>query len=73
MVSKILIVVTVLVAYLAGRYYFPSPPVKSPVIEIDSGKVQGRISISRDGREYFEYLGIPYVQPPVGQLRYEVR
>ncbi len=29
----------------------------APVVEISSGKVQGRLAISRGGRHYYEYLG----------------
>jgi hypothetical protein len=60
-------------AFLVKKQYFQSI-VLSPIIELDKGggKVQGRISISRDGREYYEYLGLPYATPPIGELRYEV-
>jgi len=43
-----------------------------PVVETSYGKLTGISGHSRNGREYFGYLGIPYAQPPVGQLRYEV-
>ena len=36
------------------------------------GSIQGIISQSRDGREFDEWLGIPYAEPPVGELRYVV-
>lgn len=59
------------IAYLVRTTYFP-PIVNSPIVEISTGKLQGKISLSRDGRNYFEYLAVPYAQPPVGKLRYEV-
>jgi len=40
----------------------------APVIEISTGKVQGICRNSRDGYQYFEYLGIPYGK----QIRFEV-
>ena len=44
-----------------------------PVVEISEGKLQGKIATSRDGREYFQFLSIPYAKPPLGPLRFEVR
>lgn len=45
----------------------------SPVVDTCCGKVQGRVSYSREGRPFFEYTGIPYAKPPIGELRFEVR
>ena len=36
------------------------------------GSIQGIISKSRGGRDFYEWLGIPYAEPPVGELRYAV-
>ncbi len=69
---SVLIAIVATVGYLVRKNYFQSIPL-SPILELDGGgKVQGRISISRDGREYYEYLGLPYATPPIGELRYEV-
>lgn len=43
----------------------------STVVETNSGRVRGRTGISRDGRVFLEYLGIPYGRPPLGELRFE--
>jgi carboxylesterase type B len=62
------------VAAFAAYYYFkvlPKASKPSPIVEISSGSIQGIISSSREGRPFYEYLGIPYAQPPVGDLRYE--
>lgn len=40
-----------------------------PIVEIDSGKVQGGVYTSRNGRTYFGFLGIPYA----AELRFQVR
>jgi carboxylesterase type B len=54
---------TIIVGYLAYRYA-TTPVVKilSPIVSTENGKVQGIVSISRDGREFYEYLGIPYAK-----------
>jgi para-nitrobenzyl esterase len=38
---------------------------RAPVVKIDSGKLEGKIV-----GETAEFLGIPYAQPPVGELRF---
>ncbi len=43
-----------------------SGPTLAPVVQTSSGPVQGL-----DHHEVYEYLGIPYAQPPVGGLRWQ--
>jgi hypothetical protein len=47
--------------------------VDGPIVNISTGSVQSIVSKSREGRKYYEFLGIPYAKPPVGELRFEVR
>lgn len=42
----------------------------SAVVKTKSGAVAGKIENLPFGRSVFEYLGIPYAQPPVGELRF---
>lgn len=42
------------------------------LVETQSGKIQGVQSVSRGGKEFIKFLGIPFAQPPVGKLRFEV-
>ena len=44
-----------------------------PIIEIESGKISGIVEESFSGQEYFSYLGIPFAEPPTGDLRFKVR
>ena len=44
-----------------------------PIIEIESGKISGIVEQSFSGQEYFSYLGIPFAEPPTGDLRFKVR
>ncbi|ODM99009.1 Thyroglobulin [Orchesella cincta] len=37
------------------------------------GRLKGFTSVSREGREFYEFLGIPYATPPLGALRFQVR
>ncbi|CAG7834680.1 unnamed protein product [Allacma fusca] len=55
-------------AYI-GKFLFAKQ--LGPIIEIASGKIQGVIAYSREGREYFQFLSIPYARPPLGDLRFQ--
>ncbi len=43
---------------------------RSPVVQTESGAVVGRIETLPHGKVVHEYLGIPYAEPPVGELRF---
>ena len=40
-------------------------------LEAKQGQLQGVVQTSRNGEEYHAFLGIPYAQPPVDELRWE--
>lgn len=42
------------------------------LVHTSYGTVQGFASISRDGKKFYQFNGIPYAKPPVGQLRFQV-
>ncbi|PIO65790.1 Carboxylesterase [Teladorsagia circumcincta] len=44
---------------------------RSPLVKTSSGPVRGREYLLHDGRIVDMYLGIPYAEPPVGDLRYK--
>ncbi|XP_043475410.1 esterase FE4-like [Leptopilina heterotoma] len=41
-----------------------------PRLEISQGKLKGTVFKSRSGRKYSAFLGIPFAQPPIGNLRF---
>ncbi|ODN06567.1 Venom carboxylesterase-6 [Orchesella cincta] len=43
----------------------------TPVVTISNGDLVGFVSRSREGSEFFQFLGIPYATPPLGPLRFE--
>lgn len=50
--------------YLGGFY------VKTePIVTVSEGKLNGILQQSRNGRIYSAFLGIPYAQPPIENLR----
>lgn len=70
--GAILTVLITLIAVFVRNYTNPNR-LRAPILEISTGKVEGVISPSRDGRNFYEYLGIPFAKPPVSLLRFEVR
>jgi carboxylesterase type B len=43
-----------------------------PIIETQSGHVSGVSEKSYSGYDYLAYYGIPFAEPPVGNLRFKV-
>jgi len=43
-----------------------------PLVRIGQGVLQGKVMTSRKGRRIQAFQGIPYAQPPVGELRFQV-
>ena len=40
-------------------------------IETNQGTLQGVVKTARNGDEYHAFLGIPYAQPPINELRWK--
>ncbi|CAH1183790.1 unnamed protein product [Phaedon cochleariae] len=45
--------------------------VNNLVVQLPEGKIQGHISVTKGGREFFAFQEVPYAAPPVGELRYK--
>merc|ERR1712029_732608 len=40
-------------------------------IDTDLGKIRGLVKSARNGKPFEAFLGVPYAQPPLGDLRWE--
>ena len=63
-------IVVVLVS-IELRVYF-STLEKTGIVNTESGKLQGLLQLSRDGKQFASFYGIPYAEPPIRQLRFAV-
>lgn len=45
----------------------------NPRVETPLGWVEGEFGTALLGRTYCSFEGIPYAEPPIGELRFEVR
>lgn len=43
-----------------------------PIVEINDGKLKGKLKKTFDGQQVYAFLGIPYGKPPIGELRFKV-
>ena len=34
------------------------------------GKIRGKSGVARNKETYFQFLGVPYAEPPIGKRRY---
>lgn len=41
-------------------------------VKINEGLIKGKFMVTKNGRLFTGYTGIPYAEPPVGQLRFMV-
>jgi hypothetical protein len=48
-------------------------PQDGPMVHVKQGTLQGSYLTSRYGRRFAAFQGIPYAQPPTGDLRFKVR
>lgn len=43
-----------------------------PIVTIQEGQLQGTTGRNLDGEDFLQFFGIPYAEPPVGELRFQV-
>lgn len=44
----------------------------APLVQTQQGLIRGVKDVSVKGKEFYSYLGIPFAEPPVGELRFKV-
>lgn len=64
---------SVIALLLLGFVNFSWQNEQAPRVKTSLGDIRGYYKISRHGRKYEAYEGIPYAQPPIGNLRFKVR
>jgi carboxylesterase type B len=45
--------------------------INSEVIEIEDGRLEGTVLLSRKGIQFHAFRKIPYAEPPIGNLRFQ--
>ena len=68
--SIILVLICLLVVGLQTIRAEDDEQARAPAVETKVGAVVGKIESLPLGKAAFEYLGIPYAEPPVGDLRF---
>lgn len=68
--SIILVLICLLVVGLKTIRAEEDEKARAPAVETKAGAVVGKIESLPLGKAAFEYLGIPYAEPPVGDLRF---
>lgn len=46
---------------------------KMATVKVSQGILKGGKSQTENGFVYYEFLGVPYAKPPIGELRFKVR
>jgi len=64
------LIIFVLVVNSAGEL-FVNKSLTVPLVTIDVGQVMGTMKEASAGNTVYQYLGIPYAEPPIGSLRFE--
>lgn len=42
------------------------------IVKTEEGKLRGKFMKSKFGRNFLAFQGVPYAEPPIGKLRFEV-
>ena len=65
-----LYLVSLIVLYYVTKTFQLQSYDSAPVLQTKSGAVVGKIETLPHGKTVHVYLGIPYAEPPVGELRF---
>jgi hypothetical protein len=70
MTYRLFFILFVLIVKSCGEFS-SNKPFTPPLVTIDVGQVLGTMNESSTGNTVYQYLGIPYAEPPIGSLRFE--
>lgn len=54
------------------RYFGDFWKMTGPVVNVEQGRLQGTVRNGHNGQKFYSFQGIPYAEPPVGELRFKV-
>ena len=58
---------------LMVSWSFVRPVTVDPLVRVRNGLMRGTKMTSEAGRDFLAFRAVPYAQPPVGSLRFQVR
>ncbi|XP_066249783.1 esterase B1-like [Euwallacea similis] len=67
----ILLVIAGVIAVISPESSTQMTSSGNPLVIIPSGQLRGKIGKNFDGEEIYEFFGIPYAKPPVGERRFQ--
>lgn len=45
---------------------------ENSTVAVKEGQLKGEVKKLLDGSSYYSFKGVPYAQPPIGELRFQV-
>ncbi|EDS25669.1 carboxylesterase [Culex quinquefasciatus] len=69
--ASLLIAIHLIQYYIESLWHKYCPVFARPVVKIDAGKLRGLSQRLSNGKPYHFFKGIPYAEPPVGELRFK--
>jgi len=70
MTDRLFLILVVLVIKSVDGFSF-NKSLTPPLVTIDVGQVLGTMKEASAGNTVYQFLGIPYAEPPIGSLRFE--
>ncbi|CAG9768025.1 unnamed protein product [Ceutorhynchus assimilis] len=68
----VLFIILVIILLACALLYTRNSTDNNLLVSLPNGQVRGAIYVTKTGKTYYGFRGIPYAKPPVGDLRYEL-